>query len=357
MARKSLRLLTFNGLGRFRMVIAVLAFLTVCPAWAAPVQKIICSVSGAPFTCTLTNPVQAGDLLVFEFHSSVAPTSVTDTLGSRWSVAVGPLSNNYILFAVAPTTGGETVRESTSNAWANGALFEYPGFSALDVTASRSFTAGTTQISSGSATTTVPGDLIVGWMFGSGWSGIQPGAGFTIEAATAPEAFEDRLDPTTGAVSATFTEPSWSGAGTVLMAAFKPSASATVQSNLITVGLNGALNWDSGSPIAGSVVISQILSSGTKQRLASLPIASDGTVTGTITFDASVQPLVLEIDLLDPSSNVIDSITLNSSSSSPLSQTTTTILLLMKSINAKVVLYQATVALKSIQVTPTLAFP
>jgi hypothetical protein len=139
-------------------------------------------------------------------------------------------------------------------AWAQGDLFEYSGFSALDVTASRSFTAGTTQISSGSATTTVPGDLIVGWMFGSGCSGIQPGSGFTIEATTAPEAFEDRVDQTTGAVSATFTEPSWTG-----------------------------------SPIAGSVVISRIL--------------------------------------------------------------------LMKSLNAKVVLYQASAALKSIQVTPTLSFP
>lgn len=356
MARKSLRLLTFNGLGRFRMLVAVLTFLSAGPAWAAPVQKIVCSVSGAPFTCTLTNPVQAGDLLVFEFWSYTAPSQISDTLGSQWKIAAGPLSIYSTAYAVAPAAGLVTVRESSSSTYGAGALFEYAGFSAVDASAAQTFGSGT-QISCGPSSTTTPNDLVVGWVRGNNGQPFGAGTGFVMEATTSDLAFEDGVQSAVGPVSATFSQPSWASGGTCLMAAFKPSASTTVQSNLITVGLSGALNWDSGSPIAGSVVISQILSSGTKQRLASLPIASNGTVSGTITFDASVQPLVLETDLLDPSSNLIDSITLNSSSSSPLSQTTTTILLLMKSVNARVVLYQATVALKSIQVTPTLSFP
>ena len=83
-----------------RLGILTAFFVLLLPgtASASPLQKTTCVISGAPVACTLPNPVQGGDLLVFEFWSQVAPTSIADTLGSQWKTAAGPLNDIYCYF-------------------------------------------------------------------------------------------------------------------------------------------------------------------------------------------------------------------------------------------------------------------
>jgi len=88
-----------------------------------------------------------------------------------------------------------------------------------------------------------------------------------------------------------------------------------------------------------------------------LPIASDGTISGSVTYNAAIQPLTLEADVLNTSGTSIFGVTLAGSPSSPLGSAVQTFLLLVKSLNAQMVLSHTNDALTSIKVTPTLSFP
>jgi len=333
------------------LLIAIVALLLPLTGLAAPVQKATCNISGGPVICVLPNPVQAGDLLVFEFWSEGTPTSVTDTLGSSWKMATGPLSQTYIMYAIAPTAGNEKVTESTRTTWATGALFEYSGFSSLDAATSASFNQGVTQISCGPITTSQPGDLVVAWVQGN--APYTAGYGYVVEEGATGDAYEDEVSQLSGPVSGTFTQPSWGSGGQCLVAAFTP-----LISNAQTVTLTGTFLFDNGSPVPGSICLSQVIdNNGTKAHLVTLPIAADGSISGSVTFNAAIQPLTLEADVLGTSGAQVYGVTLAGSPSNPLGSALQTFLVLLKSLNAQVVLSHTSNTLTSIKVTPTLSFP
>jgi len=256
------------------------------------------------------------------------------------------------MYATAPAAGAEKVTEATQNTWATGALFEYSGFTSLDAATNASFNSGATQVSCGPITASQSGDLVVAWAQGN--APFTPGSGFAMEETTSYQSYEDQLSPASGGVSATFSQPSWGGAGQCLVAAFKGSTS----SNPLTVSLSGSVLFYTGSPVPGSVSLSQVTDkSGTKTHLVTLPIASDGTISGSVTYNAAIQPLTLEADVLNTSGTSIFGVTLAGSPSSPLGSAVQTFLLLVKSLNAQMVLSHTNDALTSIKVTPTLSFP
>lgn len=258
--------------------------LTPRSAWATPVQMAACNFSSATATCVLPNPVQGGDLLVFAFHAWNTPM-VADALKNPWAQAT-TLNNQSIWYTVAKASGSDPVAMGTGG---HGELFEYSGFSSLDVVASQANSAGTTAVSSGSATTTAPGDLVIGVMFGSGWSGTQAGHGFKMEAASNGEAIEDQVQSTAGPVAATFTEPTWSGASICLMAAFKDRRTSTTTSTSLEI----TAHWDDGTAVTAQVTLGQanlgapdtILLT---ENLANGSVGLTGTLAPNATYDVTL---------------------------------------------------------------------
>jgi len=169
--------------------------------------------------------------------------TVSDTLGNIYRQAVlfnqtldTPNGDTLAIFYAENITGGAntvTVSDSIANNTLRFALLEYSGLAAsnsLDVTAAAQGSG--TLASSGNATTTAAGDLLLGaLMTGSGQTYVA-GSGFVVEerVPAAPNTklmVEDRIQATAGGAAATATlstNASWGSA----VAAFR-SASAAVR--------------------------------------------------------------------------------------------------------------------------------
>jgi len=167
------------------------------------------------------------------FNNTSTIKSVADTKGNSYVVAsplkttsLGPAScAMYAAFhIVAAAANSNTITVTFSGPTKDPDLIvaEYSGIVGVDVSAAA---AGTVDLaSSGNATTTQAGDLIVGSNYlSSSTSG--PGAGFTKRTITQPDGdiFEDELAGGPGAYAAT--APTGGGWWVMQMAAFKTSAS------------------------------------------------------------------------------------------------------------------------------------
>jgi len=176
---------------------------------AATPQSLISSVP-VPYK----NSEAAGDLNVVvvgwnDTTSSVS--SVTDTLGNAYSVAVGPTTASgarQSIYYAKNIKGGSntvTVNFNQAAAYPDIRVLEYSGASTtspVDVTASA--VGSSTSASSGSATTTTANELIFGAdTIATGTPG--PGAGFTSRIITSPDSdiAEDKNVSTVGSYSAT----------------------------------------------------------------------------------------------------------------------------------------------------------
>jgi hypothetical protein len=156
----------------------------------------------------------AGDLNIVvvgwnDTTSSVS--SLTDTLGNTYSLAVGPTTASgarQSIYYAKNIKGGSNTVTATFNQAAVAVdlrVLEYKGLSQtspLDVSAAA--VGSSTTASSGSATTTSANELIFGAdTIATGTPG--PGAGFTTRIITSPDSdiAEDKIVSTTGSYSAT----------------------------------------------------------------------------------------------------------------------------------------------------------
>ncbi len=136
-------------------------------------------------------------------------------------------SNTVTMTELAPGGGGTT--SGVGNAFNGLAIHEYAGMALampLDVSAYANGVTGPgpTTISSGTATTTVDGDLIFG--YGNNYGGaLSVGAGFTLREA--PDGVsEDMIQTTAGPVVATEGEAGSNSQFAMLMAAFRPAVAS-----------------------------------------------------------------------------------------------------------------------------------
>src|SRR5215510_13057009 len=219
--------------GKFRSLVLFVAAITVLTlhAWAGSAFAAIGFVQGSfacPATPQLTVPVTfsstqtAGNLNVVVVgwnDTTAAVSSVTDSLGNVYTLAVGPTKNfgsagltitQSIYYAknIAGAVAGAntvTVRFTVAAAYADIRILEYSGLdrvTPIDVTAAAIGTNAATN--SGAATTTNANDLI----FGANTVAVTttaPGAGFTKRMITVPDAdiAEDQVVTTAGSYSAT----------------------------------------------------------------------------------------------------------------------------------------------------------
>ena len=190
----------------------------------------------------------AGDLNVVVVgwnDSTAAASSVVDSKGNTYTLAVGPTTvsgtlSQSIYYArnIASASAGAnvvTVTFSKAAAYPDIRILEYSGLdpnSPVDVTATNS--GNGTNSSSGSATTTNPIDLLFGAnMVTTVTSG--PGSGFTSRMITSPDAdiAEDEAVTTTGSYSAT--APVSSGAWIMQLVAFRANTNGGPILTSITV--------------------------------------------------------------------------------------------------------------------------
>ncbi len=120
-----------------------------------------------------------------------------------------------------------------------------------------------------------------------------------------------------------------------------PASQAT--SSLVTIGVTGALAFDDGTPVQGTVIVSQILSNGKNSYM--LPISSTGTVKGTVTINPAVSPLNLLLDIDAPDGTLIQE--LNLSGLNPI------LVMQTAQVQANLVLWKSTDAPKSVRLTVT----
>jgi hypothetical protein len=153
----------------------------------------------------------AGDLnvVVVGWNDTTATvSSVTDSAGNVYSLAIGPTSGTALrqsIYYAANIKGGAntvTVQFNQAAQFPDVRILEYRGLSAIDVAAGASGS-GTTA-SSGSATTTSANELIFG--AATVFKSVNgAGTGFTSRILTNPDRdnAEDRTVTTTGIYSAT----------------------------------------------------------------------------------------------------------------------------------------------------------
>ena len=187
---------------------------------------------------TFTSAQLAADLNVVVVgwnDTTAAVSSVTDSSGNQYSLAVGPtqlsgqLSQSIYyargILASPASTNTVTVRFTTPAVYADIRILEYSGLNQLnpvDVTAAATGTNASSD--SGSATTTNANDLIFGAnIVFTSTSG--PGTGFTRRMITSPDGdiAEDRVVTTAGSYSASAPLSS-SGPWIMQMVAFKASS-------------------------------------------------------------------------------------------------------------------------------------
>jgi hypothetical protein len=203
-----------------------------------------------------------GDLnvVVVGWNDSTATvSSVTDTAGNAYTLAVGPtiisgVESQSIYYAtrVAAAAAGAntvTVTFSTGASYPDIRILEYSGADPVSPVDVAGFANGNSSTSSSAVTTTNPTDLLFAANMVQSVTG-GPGSGFTSRLLTPDgDIAEDRMVTATGSYSAT--APTNGGQWIMQVVAFRtPSGSTTPVVNLNTTSINfgSVMNGNSSSP-------------------------------------------------------------------------------------------------------------
>jgi RHS repeat-associated protein len=225
--------------------------LTITAAAAASfVQAAAVAAQGGANSVTLPFPANtlAGDLLLvaFDYGSSVTVSSVSDSLGNAFTPVGSPLTSpggrtSQVYYAQNVLVGADTVMVTLSGTTSSLQLYlsEYSGIdpnNPIDAQAGASGAAG--AVSSGTAATSVAGDMIYGFCVAD--SNCTAGSGFTARSTLDGNLIEDRVAGNAGSYAATGTaNQGW----TMQMVALKPASppgggGQTTSSTSLTSSLN-----------------------------------------------------------------------------------------------------------------------
>jgi hypothetical protein len=281
------------------------ASFTVGPATASPItltQHAGLAAGGASAALTFPSPNVAGNFIAVATRAFFPNQTftVTDTRGNFYRRALtvnnGADDTLALFYAENVAAGANTVTVALStSASLRLAIFEYSGIAptnALDVIATAA--GSSASPSSGSATTTTPGDLLIGVVSTESFRTFTAGSGYTVRrlVAAAPSTVlmvEDRIQATAGAVSATATlntSDLW-GAG---LAAFKKAATGTNLAPTLTQPANQ-------TSAENATVLLQLAASdpdGTALTYSATGLppvlglnTATGAITGTLTFTSA----------------------------------------------------------------------
>jgi glucose/arabinose dehydrogenase/PKD repeat protein len=237
--------------------------------------------SGTTNRVAFTSANGVGNLIVaYVVWNNGGTASVTDTRGNAYStVAPATKWNNnawssQVFYAKNVAAGANTVTATFGTAINSFGILYVHEYSGMDKTApvdvTKSAVGTTTAMSSGTATTTSPTDLIFG--AGASVNNInQPGSGFTTRSTAYGNRTEDRTVTVAGSYAATASQ---NGSGWVMhMVAFKAAASDTTAPSVPT-GL-------AASPVSSSQINLSWTTSTDNVGVAGYKVYRNGTLVGT----------------------------------------------------------------------------
>lgn len=198
------------------------------------------------------------------------------------------------------------------------------------------------QITTGKFQFQTPGVLIslsAATSSGSGLLTISTDAGesYSHSISTAFQTFQTGFTKAASVVTVQFP-----GSWTIELDNLTYQTATTLSSDSLKA--SATLTWDDGTPVTGSLALTQITGTNASHSLGTFPINSSGVVSGTIKIDLTQpDPLTFQVVLLSPSNTQVgNSVTFQVLKVMfPASAT---------GINAKIVLAKATTAIKSFDI-------
>jgi hypothetical protein len=289
-------------------LLSLLLLAAATPAFAQRVQSgsnrcswtQLCSV---PFSSSVT----AGDAVVVAVSVSTWETGpqtpvLADTQGNNFAI-VTSLASTFLFCTPKVAAGPDSVSSSIAVAQVQAMIaLEFQGTCTVDQAATAS---GSSASAATSGISAHAGDFLIAAATSSITNTFHPSAGFTAEQGPGTIDVADSPQSVAGTASATFTLGS-SANWTALFVAFSPASA-----NTATFNTTATLKWDDGTPVAGTVTISQQTSASpvTLNSLGSFPLNSSGVAQGAITISLS-SPLTFLVTLVNTSGTVVNSMNL-----------------------------------------------
>ena len=281
------------------------------PTFAQRVQNASKSCSWAsPCTAPFSNNVSAGDSIavavkVSAWEKGPQTPAVSDSQGNQYglvsSVSDPSTLDRIFLFCTPKALAGADSITSTIPIANNQDMLtlEFQGSCAVEssATATGTSTSATTQ--------SIPahsGDFLVGIGTSKYADTFEPTAGFTKEGNLGDMVIADSLQTISGNAVVTFTLGS-STNWTAQLVAFSSTPSSGFS-------ITTTLKWDDGTPVAGTIAISQQVSASplTMNSLGSFPLDTNGMVTGNVNPNFAL-PLTFIVTLLDSTGAAVNSMT------------------------------------------------
>ena len=183
------------------------------------------SANSTTAAATFSHPVSAGNLIVVAlcYQSTAVTASITDSQGNTYATAIGPTVSgtlgfsNYIFYAVAGSSGTNTITATLSNIaiYRRLLIHEYQGVDTFDLATGTTGASGAPD--SGSIATTHANEVIFGWGITNNGT-VSPGTGFTLRETALSESTEDKIVSSTGSYNAIY--PNDGSAWTAQVAGF-----------------------------------------------------------------------------------------------------------------------------------------
>jgi len=210
-----------------------LAFFHEAHAATTSVQTVANAASGSASSLSLSFPKStiAGDLILvaFDFNNIATPSSITDSqgnlfteVGSQLTSPGGARSRVYYAKNIKGGPDTVTINLSANSSWIELYLTEYSGVDQTNPIDAQAGASGNTgAVSSGNATTTVPGDMIYGYCVGD-WT-CKVGSGQVARSTLNNNLIEDMTAGNPGTYAAT---GSATNGWTMQLVALKPASSS-----------------------------------------------------------------------------------------------------------------------------------
>lgn len=298
------------GTGSAERDVAVDWFFVPAPTGIQFVQSNSVYSSGSSVVCAYRTNNKAGSLLVLQGASPAGYTvsSVSDTQGNTWTKVTGATGGaaqrHEIWYAANAAAGSNTVTASLSGS-APFFSYEVHEYSGADTSAPLDQAAlneqtnpglGVDAVTSGTVTTTTPGQLIFGGAaLAGGSAGTIHGSGFTVrEYAVGDALSEDRIQAAAGSVAVTFTALAADNDYITGIATFKAATSTIALDGTSALSLTTSGTLTTEIPLTGSLTLSLTTSGGLSTGIpltgaSSLALTTSAGLTTAIPLTGSVQ--------------------------------------------------------------------
>jgi chitodextrinase len=291
----------FRGLIRIVSVVLVLCGICGEIKAASSVQTVAKASAGTASTFSLSFPANTtkGDLILvaFDFDTNSTRSSVADSqgnifteVGTQLTSPGGARSRVYYAKNISGGPDTVTVNLAASSAWIELYISEYSGVDTVNpIDAQAGASGSAASVSSGSAATTVAGDILYGYCLGD-WA-CSAGPGFTSRSTFNGNLIEDLTAGNPGSYAATGSATKgWSMQLVALRPATSDTTPPSVPTNLSATAVSSSqinLSWSPSSDNVG-VAGYQVFRNGTQISSTTATSYMDANLAAFTTYSYAV---------------------------------------------------------------------